>query len=101
MKQTPVRASPDFIDDIGLEVNVQRAGHMFARGSLREKCAEASISCRRRTFLKATVGLNNMHQYTEEMQEGGIRFTLRPCSTVYNSPAIIARSLASCSECDL
>jgi hypothetical protein len=30
VEETPIRASPDLVDDIGLKVNVQRAGNVFA-----------------------------------------------------------------------
>ena len=43
MEKTPVRASLDFVDDIGLEVDVERPGHVFARRRLGEEGAEAMI----------------------------------------------------------
>jgi hypothetical protein len=74
---------------------------VFTGGCLREERAEAIIVRRRRIRLETTIGLHNTHQYTTTMRAGDIAFTLRPCSTVYNSPAIIARSSASCSTCNL
>ena len=43
VEKAPVRAIPDFIDHVGLEINVQRAWHVFARRSLREESAEAIV----------------------------------------------------------
>jgi hypothetical protein len=47
VEETPVRTIPDLVNDIGLEVNVQRTGHVFARGSFGEESAEATIVVRR------------------------------------------------------
>lgn len=57
VEETPVRAVPDLINNIGLEVDVQRTGHVFARGSFGEERAEATIVGRRRPFQETTVGL--------------------------------------------
>ena len=45
VEETPVRTIPDLIDDTGLEINVKRSRYVFARGSLREKSAEAIVIC--------------------------------------------------------
>lgn len=50
MEKTPVWTAPDFIDDIGFEIYVQGAGHVFARGSFGEERAEATIVGRRGAF---------------------------------------------------
>ena len=60
VKETPVRTIPDFVDDIGLKVDVQGARHVFARGCLREKRAEATIVGRRRAFKKTAIGLHSL-----------------------------------------
>lgn len=57
MEKTPVRAASDLIDDIGLEVDVERTGHVLSGGCLREKCAEAIIVGTRRTIDQATIRL--------------------------------------------
>lgn len=57
MEKTPVCASLDFVDDIGLEVDVERSGHVFSRGRLGEEGGEAIIAGGRRTFLQTTIGL--------------------------------------------
>ena len=43
MEETPVGTVANLVDDIGLEVNVERPRHMLARGRLREKGAETII----------------------------------------------------------
>jgi hypothetical protein len=43
MEETSIRTTSDFIDDIGLEINVERTGHMFARRSLGEEGTEAIV----------------------------------------------------------
>lgn len=60
MEQTPVRAIPDFIDDIGLEIDVQGAWHMLARRRLRKECAETVIGIR--TLRQTTVRLDILDQ---------------------------------------
>ena len=57
VEETPVGAVTNLINDIGLEVNVERPRHVLARGRLREKGAEAIIVGRRRALQKATIGL--------------------------------------------
>ena len=57
VEETPVWAIPDLVNDIGLEVNVQRTGHVFARGSLREKGAEAMVVGASGAFNETTVRL--------------------------------------------
>lgn len=57
VEETPVRAVPDLVNNIGLEIDVQGTGHVFARGSFGEESAEATIVVRRRLLNKATVGL--------------------------------------------
>jgi len=56
VEETSVCACPDLIDDIGLEINVQRPRHVFARGSLGEESAEAIIVSGWRAFLKPAIG---------------------------------------------
>ena len=43
MEETPVGARPDLIDDVGLKVDVKRAGNVLARGGLGEERAETII----------------------------------------------------------
>ena len=43
VEEAPVWASLDLIDDIGLKVDVQGTGHVFARRSLGEESAEATV----------------------------------------------------------
>jgi len=62
VEETPVWTVPNLIDDIGFKVDVEGTGHVFARGRLREECAEATIVGRRRTLEKTTVGLHTMDQ---------------------------------------
>lgn len=60
MEEAPVWAIPHFIDDVGLQINVERARYMLPGRSLREKSAEAIIILRRRAFDDAAIGLKCM-----------------------------------------
>jgi hypothetical protein len=60
MEEAPVWAISHFIDDIGLQINVERARHMLPSGSLREKSAEAIIVFGRRAFDDAAIRLRCM-----------------------------------------
>ena len=57
VEKTSVRAVPDLIDDIGFKIDVEGTGNMFARRSLREKCAEAAVVGRRRAFHETSIWL--------------------------------------------
>ena len=57
MEETPVGTVSNLINDVGLQVNVERPRHVLAGGGLREKGTEAIIMGRRRALQKATVGL--------------------------------------------
>jgi hypothetical protein len=57
MEEAPVRARPDLIDHIGLQIDVERPRNVLARGGLREESAEAIIVSRRRSFDQTTVRL--------------------------------------------
>ena len=57
MEETPVCAASDLIDDVGLEVNVERARHVLARRGLREESAEAIVVSRGRALNETTIGL--------------------------------------------
>ena len=57
MEETPVCAASDLIDDVGLEVDVERTRHVLSGGGLREKGAEAIIMGTRRTLDQTTIGL--------------------------------------------
>lgn len=59
MEKTPVRASLDFVNDIGLEVDVERPRHVFPRGRFGEEGAEAFVAGGGGTFFKAAIGLRN------------------------------------------
>ena len=43
VEETPVGARPDFVDHVGLEVNIQGSGHMLARRRFREESAKSVI----------------------------------------------------------
>lgn len=60
MEEAPIWAIPHFIDDVGLQINVERARYMLASGSLREKSAEAIIVLGGRAFDDAAIGLKCM-----------------------------------------
>ena len=60
VEETPIGAGPYFVDDIGLEIDVKRTGHVLARGSFREESAEAIILRRRRVLSEAAVGLQGI-----------------------------------------
>lgn len=81
VEKAPVRTSLDFIDHVGLEINVQRAGHVFARRRFGKERAEAAVASRGRPFQKATIGLNISSSASDTGIRGRAR-TLRPCSTV-------------------
>lgn len=69
VEKAPVRTRLHLIDHIGLEINVERAGHMFARRGLREESAEATVVGRRRVIKQATVRLDeNRQDSLEEVQ---------------------------------
>lgn len=57
MEETPVRARTDLVDDVGLEVDVERTRYVLAGRRLGEERAEAIIVRRRGTLDKTTVGL--------------------------------------------
>ena len=52
-----VRPRTDLIDDIGFEINVERAGDVLSAGSLREESAEAIVIGRWRAFNKTAIRL--------------------------------------------
>jgi len=43
VKEAPIWAVPDLIDDIGFEIDIQGTGNMFSRGSLGEESAKTII----------------------------------------------------------
>ena len=61
VEEASIWASLDLINDIGLEVNVKGSGHVFARRSLREESAEATI-VGRSSFHQTTVRLIQRYQ---------------------------------------
>lgn len=63
VEETPVGARPYFVDDIGLEIDVERTGHVLAGGCLGEESAEAVIVCRGRVLNETTVGLEGLFRY--------------------------------------
>ena len=66
MEETPVRATPDFIDDIRLKIDVEGAGNVFARGGLREESAEAGV-VGRGILDDTTVGLEDIHKCEQNL----------------------------------
>ena len=58
VEEAPVGASADLIDNVGLEVDVKRAGNVLARRGLREESAQAIIVGRWRSLNKTTIGLS-------------------------------------------
>ena len=43
MEETPIGASADLVDDIGLQVDIEGAWDVFSRGGLGEERAEAIV----------------------------------------------------------
>ena len=60
VEETPVGARPYLVDDIGLEIDVERTGHVLARGSFREESAEAVVVCGGRVLNETTIGLQRL-----------------------------------------
>ena len=58
MEETPVGAGPDLIDDVGLEVDVKRAGDVLARRGLGEEGAEAIVVGGGGAVNETTIGLS-------------------------------------------
>ena len=63
MEETPVGAGPYFVDDIGLEIDVERTGHVLARGCLGEESAEAIVVRGRRVLDETTIGLKRLFRH--------------------------------------
>jgi hypothetical protein len=59
VEKAPVGASPHLINHVGLEIDVERAGDVLARGCLGEERAEAIVAARRRALDEATIGLKD------------------------------------------
>jgi hypothetical protein len=57
VEKTPVCARSNLVDDIGFQVDVERTGHVLARGGFREESAETIIVRGRRVLNETTVGL--------------------------------------------
>ena len=57
VEETPVCAIPDLIDDVGLKVDIEGPGHVFARGGLREEGAEAIVVGGGGAVNETTIGL--------------------------------------------
>ena len=57
MEQTPVGARPNLVDNVGLEIDVERAGHVLAGRGFREESAEAIVVGGGRALNKTTIGL--------------------------------------------
>lgn len=58
MEEAPVGSGPDLIDDVGLEVDVKRAGNVLARRGLGEEGAEAIVVGGGRAVNETTIGLS-------------------------------------------
>lgn len=71
MKEAPVRAAPNFVNDVGLKVNVERTRHMLAGRGLREESAEALPSELVGAIHKATVRLYIMLSELRGVWQGG------------------------------
>ena len=69
VEETPVGTATNLVDDVGLEINVERSRDVLARGRLREESAEAIVVVRGRALEKATVGLEN-NEYIAVKREG-------------------------------
>ena len=59
VEETPVGAGPYLVDDIGLQVNVERAGNVLSRRRLGEERAKAIVIMGGRAFDKTAVRLEN------------------------------------------
>ena len=57
MEEAAIGAVANLIDDIRLEIDVERTRHVFARRGLGEEGAEAIIVLGRRIVRKTTIGL--------------------------------------------
>ena len=57
MEKTPVGTGADLVDNVGLEVDVERAGNVLARRGLGEESAEAIIVGRGGALNETTIGL--------------------------------------------
>ena len=65
MEKAPVCARSYLVDDIGLQVNVERAGNVLSRRRLGEERAEAIVIMGGRAFDKTTVRLENQASSAE------------------------------------
>lgn len=58
VEQTPISAGPDLVDNVGFEITVDCARHIFSLACLREEGAEALVWIRSFTLLgEITIGL--------------------------------------------
>ena len=57
VEEGAVDTGPDLVDDVGLEVDVERAGHVLAGRGFREESAEAIVVGGGRALNKTTIGL--------------------------------------------
>ena len=69
MEETPVGTSPDLVDHVWLQVDVQRPRDVFSRRSLGEERAEAIVISRWGAFDEATVGLDVSDQRESDRPE--------------------------------
>ena len=71
VEETPVGAGPYLVDDIGLEIDVKRTGHVLARGCLGEESAETIVMRGRRVLNETTVGLERLFRHDHRERRVG------------------------------
>lgn len=59
VEEVAVRAISDLVDNVGFQVNVKRAWHVFAFAGLGEKRGKAVISLGRRVLCQMAIGLQS------------------------------------------
>jgi hypothetical protein len=57
VEEAPERATPDLVDNVGLQVDIEGTRNMFSRRSLGEESAEALIAGRAGSFDQTAIGL--------------------------------------------
>ena len=70
MEERAIDARLDLVDDIGLEVDVERARDVLAGAGLGEEGAEAAVVCGRRVVRETAVGLMSRILYEHRDKRG-------------------------------